>query len=759
LKNLYIKFGGLYSKRVFVITILVVIKLSFQLIVISSGMRWLTADDYSRAVISWEWLNDPKIYSGVWLSLHFWINGIFIWIFRDLTLAPVICSTLFSVLSLIYFYLITERLFNRKIAFISSLIYCVFPFQVWLSYSSMPEPVFFFFICLSVYYFIKWYEQDARGVLYLLIASVSLAISNLLRYEGWFFTSAFLVLVSIIILQQHRSIKQTVLKISVSAISLFTIFWWLYQNYADYQDPFYFLKETNRIYSELSGAGILQKIIQYPFFVFYIAPLTTLLALGKIYITVFKKTDHYPGSFSLIRLFLLLNLTELLILMISGIIGTGGTNMISRYVVLNAVFLIPFAVWQLSDLRKYIYISGAAVVVIVNIVWCYYYQQAFREDTYEVAELTRKLIKENYITDRDKIYFEPLQGYYDIFPIKVISNKPDIFVSDTIPTYFSAELPASKKLQRKKREEEKLKLNILELRKYIEKRNIKLFIVRSSLMIDKLSKLSYKSEQIGDYRIFYIAENKIKHRNINGEPGKSYPLKRDSEKIYFEDRLILKEFRIDNSNFGVNPQTISLVWDINDISVLDSLDTENDEYGRYKARVEIVPVLSDSSVYDSEINIFSERNIERYFEEEQLKNIIVIKPFAMLYYSVKFKTSPFESGLYELRLSVIDSRSGNSLKVYKGDSLYIHFPDYPGSDLLKDSVKISNKKSKHRERYLKDPYYYLGSVIAMFPNTNYTKIMRKSSELSRVILRNGFMLPFLNRYQGDHMLDIVFTYF
>jgi hypothetical protein len=47
----------------------------------------------------------------------------------------------------------------------------------------------------------------------------------------------------------------------------------------------------------------------------------------------------------------------------------------------------------------------------------------------------------------------------------------------------------------------------------------------------------------------------------------------------------------------------------------------------------------------------------------------------------------------------------------------------------------------------------------MFPNANYNAMMRKSSDFSQVIIRNGFMLPFLNRYQGDHMLDIVFTYF
>jgi hypothetical protein len=66
---------------------------------------------------------------------------------------------------------------------------------------------------------------------------------------------------------------------------------------------------------------------------------------------------------------------------------------------------------------------------------------------------------------------------------------------------------------------------------------------------------------------------------------------------------------------------------------------------------------------------------------------------------------------------------------------------------------------ERREQFISRPYYPIGRIIAMFPNVNYNALMKKSTDLSQVIIRNGFMLPFLNRYQGDHMLDIVFTYF
>ena len=100
-----------YSSKGVPIAVLVLIKLLFQIVVVKSGLRWLTADDYSRTVISWDWLQHPRIYSGVWLSFHFWLNGIFIWLFKDLTLSPVIANTLFSVLTLVYLYKIIEKVF------------------------------------------------------------------------------------------------------------------------------------------------------------------------------------------------------------------------------------------------------------------------------------------------------------------------------------------------------------------------------------------------------------------------------------------------------------------------------------------------------------------------------------------------------------------------------------------------------------------------------------------------------------------------
>lgn len=751
---------------------LILVKTIFQIILIKSGLRWLSADDYCRTVISYDWLQHPKIFAGVWLGMHFWINAAFMAVIKDLTLAPIIANTLFSILTLIYFYLIIRKIWNKNAAYLSALLFCVFPFQVWLSTSGMPESIFFFFITASFYYYVTWYDDLGKSkpgkdpVVHLVIAVLLLDISNLLRYEGWFFSLTIVILTALLSYRKFKFSKAFYINTAIAAVSTLTALWWLYQNYLDFKDPFYFIKETTRIFKDYNNAGFVQRVIQYPFFIFYVAPVTTILGLRKIYSVLKNKRNGFEGNFSLLRIFLLYNVIELALLMITGIAGSGGTNLISRYIVINSILLFPFAIWQILDFRTYLLWGSFTALLLINIIWSFYYQDAYREDTYEVAQLTKKMIDKGHFEPQDKIYFEMTEGYYDIYPLQVISNNPGRFITDTIPATFPVNI-SSKKLSQKKRIEEQQKLNILELRKFLEQKNIVLFIARSDFLIEKLKKLSYKSEQIGDYHIFYLNEDKLKNKNrdstgnvlVNKSSRALFP----PNTISFDKKLILKDFRIDNSHFGVNPQTITLRWQIADMSILDNLATDEDEYGNYKIKIELASVINDSVVYDETTKIFSERNVEEFFETEEIKNIITIKPFALLNYSKKFKLAPFESGMYDLRLIVTDENDKDDLGVFSGDSVYIYIPEQE-QEAVKDSTstefrlkQVQIKKAK--ENFLKKPYFPIGRIVAMFPNLNYNAMVKKYKDVSYVVFQNGLMLPFLQRYQGDNFLNIVFNYF
>ncbi|MDQ1264863.1 MAG: 2 protein, partial [Bacteroidota bacterium] len=115
------------SSPALAITILLILKILFQIIIIYSGYKWLSSDDYCRTVKAYEWLEKPIIYSGVWLTPHFWLNGTVMYFIKDIFAAATFTNFIFSAFTLIYFFKISDIVFNRRTAIISSVIFCFFP--------------------------------------------------------------------------------------------------------------------------------------------------------------------------------------------------------------------------------------------------------------------------------------------------------------------------------------------------------------------------------------------------------------------------------------------------------------------------------------------------------------------------------------------------------------------------------------------------------------------------------------------------------
>ncbi len=731
------------------------IKILFQFTVLNSGFRWLSADDYCRTVKSFEWLQKPVIDSGVWLTPHFWINGIMMIFVKDLFTAASSVNFIFSTLTIVYFYKLVIISFDKRIAFISALIFSLFPFQVWLSLSGLPESIFFFFIIAGIYYFIYWKFLNSRK-LYLVLSAICFALSNGFRYEGWLFSFVFVMLVLLDIVIEKKFTKKSIFNFLISLISFVTIAWWLIQNYIDHQNVFFFAEETTKIFKEFNTAGFFQRLVQYPTFIFFIAPITTFISLKTVYNTL-NKNGICPA-----KIFLLFNILELSLLILQGILGTGGTNMVSRYIVINALLFIPFAVYQIFQFKKIIVVGLIGIIIVVNVIWSFYYPQPFREDTFAVGNLLKELERKKYIKDNAKVYFEEVQGYFDTFAVQALSNNPSKFILGDFPTIKSIEVK-NKKIKKQPTEDE---LNILELKNYLEKNNIKLAIVKSDGYNDKLKKLSYKNEEIGEYKLFYLenVESNVNDSSISLFTKNLIKLEENPEMVNFDKFLALKSYNIDNTNFGLNPQTVTLNWGAVKSHILDSLDYENFDYDRYNSIIDLRSAENDTVVYSSYSRIFSDRNVEDLIENNNVRNIIVLKPFAILNYSKKYTHSPFDGGVYKLDLRLRDNKLHKDLLIFKGDSLYkrdtTEFSDTVRSRTSADSIKTIIKKTVPKNKDLFVTNFNLGTIIAMFPDTDYNKIVtRSTSDIYRLLMRNGLQVFFSQRYQGDQFLNWVFNYF
>ncbi|MBX7047425.1 MAG: glycosyltransferase family 39 protein [Ignavibacteria bacterium] len=763
LNNLREYFSKFISSSALLIASLLLLKILFQIVVLSSGYRWLSADDYCRTIKSYEWLQHPEVSAGVWLTPHFWLIGFFMLFIKDLFWAALTVNFIFSFFTLIFFYKSVELSFNKFTAYFSTLIFCFFPFQVWLSISGLPESVFFFFVSAGIYYFLKW-KKSGGNTAYLVLCAISFAFSNCFRYEGWLFSFTLVFLVALDFFKDKKISKQLIKNILIAGISGITILWWLIQNYIDHKDVMFFAKETTKIFEQFDHSSFFQRLVQYPTFILYIAPLTTIFAFKKIYDT-FRGKSH-----ELTKYFALFNLVQLLLLIVHGLAGTGGTNMVSRYIVMNALLFVPFAIQQCYELKRYIAIPVLTGFIIINIIWSFYYPQPFREDTFEVGNLLRSQFERNYVKPEGKVYFEEVDGYFDIWAVKTLSNKPDKFLLGNLDTLIAQRRreiaeknPDSKKIKQTSKKTES-DINILDIKTFLDSSNVQIAIVRSDNFNDKLKKLSLKNEEIGEYKVYYITDrsNYLNDSTFSIFKKKIISLKENPEKINYNKTFAIKKVEIDNSNFGLNPQTITLEWGATDVNIIDSLDYANFDFERYKSIVNIKPVDKDSVVFTIENRIFSDRNIEDLIDYNKVRNIVVLKPFALLQYSSRFGKPPFESGVYTLELKIHDAKANKDMTLFRGDSLF----KYDGKN-LNDTTKIKGIDSlKNLPKKISLPKdsiptgYPIGTVIAMFPNTDYNKLVKKSStDIYQTLMKNGLQVFFSQRYQGDHFLNWVFQYF
>ena len=75
----------------------------------------------------------------------------------------------------------------------------------------------------------------------------------------------------------------------------------------------------------------------------------------------------------------------------------------------------------------------------------------------------------------------------------------------------------------------------------------------------------------------------------------------------------------------------------------------------------------------------------------------------MLYYSKKFKYSPFESGLYDLRLYIEDVNNDKDLAVYNGDSLYKYVPSTESESPI-DTTLLAFRVKQSKLKQFKENY-------------------------------------------------------
>ncbi|MBU9888731.1 MAG: glycosyltransferase family 39 protein [Candidatus Omnitrophica bacterium] len=119
--------------------------------------------------------------------------ALFLYFWRDSVVAPRVFTLIFGSLLVFPYYGTLKRLFDARIAFLSTVVLVFCPLHVVQSATATVDVVYHFFLFTSFYYFFEYRDDQGRAPAFWL-AAVLFNVTTLLRFESWVFIPIFFLL-------------------------------------------------------------------------------------------------------------------------------------------------------------------------------------------------------------------------------------------------------------------------------------------------------------------------------------------------------------------------------------------------------------------------------------------------------------------------------------------------------------------------------------------------------------------------------------
>lgn len=158
--------------------------------------------------------------------LFFILSGFFMTIFGLNYVIGAAINIFFSVFSILLVYKICIMFFDRKTGYLSSFLFAILPWQIYLSKTFLIDPTASFFFLLSLYYYIKFIKNfEQNRMRYLLYMGIFIGIGSLFKY--------YVILACIIIylhylfflkFQNHKNDKISIFQIFKKSLYLILFF-------------------------------------------------------------------------------------------------------------------------------------------------------------------------------------------------------------------------------------------------------------------------------------------------------------------------------------------------------------------------------------------------------------------------------------------------------------------------------------------------------------------------------------------------------
>lgn len=394
------------------------------------GYGLLAMDTFSRANIGWSWANSPFYLTndGVWQPLQFIIIGVItklLWIIgiaANSLIIGIIINNIFSAITFLCLVSLVNKLVGRKAAIFSGMVSVTVPFYVYITYSSVSEPIYISFIMMTIWSIISYVLTMQKK--YLLFGSVLVLLASMTHIQGWMFYISFCVVMLILWIKEKRfTVRNTVYYILITILpSVFPISW-LYCNYYKWGDPLHFVKATKNyeiLKENLSGP---RRILELLYTIEIMAPIIGVLFIISLVFIIknFKVLSRGLKYYILIVAIHSLVFCLPFILRISSINSSFSER---RYLVLYILLSIPIVFVFINKLNKKLFITVVTALLLFNVLYIPHYKNPFPNEMYSLSNWISKDLRPQ--LNGNKILLEKV-SYAEQEGIPAFSNMRESF--------------------------------------------------------------------------------------------------------------------------------------------------------------------------------------------------------------------------------------------------------------------------------------------------------------------------------------------
>jgi len=442
-----------------ILSTLVLAKTLLQLGLYWIGYSAYGADDFSRSLNADYWLYYRRFDLGWegwlglggsgWLPFPDYLFSLGLALHRDLYLTPKIVNLVISGIAVIVVYLLGRELFGRVIGCLTAALFTFQPWHVWLGISGMtsdlPSVVV---IALFGMFLVRWLRTDEPRALF--AAAASLAFGNGLRYENWFFSIVFSLLIVFIAGMYWNRGHLTRRWLTVAVCGLATInalpLVWMVASYLVLGDWLPALHITNGWMvagmdsaNAITTPGVALALNQSPhmaqinMLVLALGAFPIELALSMAGVAVFLKS----GRSKTFRQYLVVLVGTCFLFVIAFKGRLPASLVFARYFLPYMVLLLPFGGFLLRRIFttpghwRNEAVAAACVIILtiaaLDIGRAFNYPAIFPKDAISAGWIVRNLQLAGSVSDRGKILIERATDWGDL-AIVAIANRPERFV-------------------------------------------------------------------------------------------------------------------------------------------------------------------------------------------------------------------------------------------------------------------------------------------------------------------------------------------